>query len=110
MSSRTELERQLAREIHHLPMGVMEAMLHLALSIKKTDPAQAIGQAENAGLISSPTLKEADTSLSAGTALQNFLKKYESDPIDIDTRIFEQDRASEITGALRILRTASRHV
>jgi len=94
MSSRTELERQLAREIHYLPIGVMEAMLQLALSIKKTSPAEAIGQTENVGL-SPPTLKEADTSLSAGTALQNFLKKYEADPIDIDTRIFEKDRATE---------------
>jgi len=35
MSIRTELESKLAREIHYLPTDVMEAMLQLALSIKK---------------------------------------------------------------------------
>ncbi len=29
----------------------------------------------------------------AGSALKEFLKKYENDPVDIDTSIFDRDRA-----------------
>ncbi len=43
MSSRTEREHQLAGEIHHLPIGgVMEAILQLALSIKKPAPRKPL--------------------------------------------------------------------
>jgi len=39
---------------------------------------------------------------SAGAALKLFLKKYQSDPVDIDTSIFEQDRATDTDRDFRL--------
>lgn len=105
MSNRTELESKLAREIHYLPIDVMEAMLQLALSIKKTSLPDVIDQSDDfSGFIAKASAGDARTvaSQSAGTALKNFLKKYESDPVDIDTSFFEQDRATDTDRDFRL--------
>ena len=70
--TRIEVEEQLIKEIHELPIEIMEAMLNLALSVKHKN----VEEPEN----------------KAGLALRAFLKKYESEPIDIDTSIFDSYR------------------
>ncbi len=105
MNNRTELESKLAREIHYLPIDVMEAMLQLALSIKKTSLPDVIDQSDDfSGFIENASPADARTvaSPSAGAALKNFLKKYESNPVDIDTSVFEQDRATDTDRDFRL--------
>lgn len=87
--NRAEIESQLMNEIHYLPDEIMEAMLTLALSIKKGFKQPLISETQS-------------TETSAGLALRNFLKKYQSEPIDIDTRIFEQNRATETDRDFRL--------
>ena len=72
--TRIEVEEQLIKEIHELPIEVMEAMLNLALSVKHK------------------SIETDKTTNAAGLALREFLKKYESDPIDIDISIFDSYR------------------
>ena len=99
MISRVELENQLINEIHYLPVDTMEKMLKWVRSLKKVTPVEQIAQSDNfANFIRNSPLMgadvefERDESISAGLALQNFLKKYEDDPIDIDTSIFDDYR------------------
>jgi len=87
--TRVEIETKLVNELHYLPTEAIETLLTLALLIK-TKPQQSTDSSE----LNSENNSNA---LSAGLALHNFLKKYQTDPIDIDidTRIFEQARAIE---------------
>ena len=71
MNSRTKVENQLIQEIHTLPLEILQTMLHLAKSIKKI----------------TPTMES-----SVNVALNDFLKRYEENPINIDTEIFEEYR------------------
>ena len=71
MNSRTKIENQLIQEIHTLPLEILKTMLHLANSIKKITPT---------------------TDLSINAALNDFLKRYEENPVDINTEIFEEYR------------------
>jgi len=68
MNSRTKIENQLIQEIHTLPLEILQTMLHLVNSVKKISPT---------------------TDSSINVALNDFLKRYEENPIDIDTEIFE---------------------
>jgi hypothetical protein len=86
MISRIELENQLVNEIHYLPVDAMEKMLKWVRSLKKVTPVEQTMQLDNVVNF------ERDESISAGLALKNFLKKYENDPIDIDTSIFDDYR------------------
>jgi hypothetical protein len=77
----------------------MEKMLKWVRSLKKVTPVEQIAQSDNfANFIRNSPLMgadvefERDESISVGLALQNFLKKYEDDPIDIDTSIFDDYR------------------
>ncbi len=69
MNNRTELENQLIQEIHTLPLEMIQAMLQLALSVKKVTQHNTVQ-----------------------TALHTFLKKYENKTLEIDTTIFEDYR------------------
>lgn len=99
MISRIELENQLVNEIHYLPIDVMEKLLKWVHALKKVMPIEQTTQSDNfADFIKDLPFKgadfefERDESISAGAALKNFLKKYENDPIDIDTSIFDDYR------------------
>jgi hypothetical protein len=85
--TKVELEKKLINEIHYLPDEVMEEMLRWVLLINKITHRENIVQTSHTGQDNEP--------LSAGEALKSFLKKYESDPVGIDTSIFEQDRKTE---------------
>jgi hypothetical protein len=85
--TKVELEKKLINEIHYLPDEVMEEMLRWVLLINKITHRENIVQTSHTGQENEP--------LSAGEALKNFLKKYESDPVGIDTSIFEKDRKTE---------------
>jgi hypothetical protein len=45
--TKVEIENKLVNEIHYLPIDVMEAMLKLALSIKKITTVEKHAQANN---------------------------------------------------------------
>ena len=47
MPNRAELETQLATEIHYLPIEAIEAMLKLAMLMKKTSQIEALQQTDN---------------------------------------------------------------
>jgi hypothetical protein len=84
--TRVELKAELMNEIDNFPTEIIEEMLRWALVIKKV----AIFQDDKSNL----SFEEKKASNSAGEALKAFLKKYESDPIDIDTSIFDSYRKS----------------
>ncbi len=92
--TKVEIENQLINEIHHLPIEITEELLRWILVIKKITSTEIISQ--------STDLKPENVPLSASNALKNFLKKYESDPIDIDTSIFEQYREIETDRDFRL--------
>ncbi|MFZ2726053.1 MAG: hypothetical protein WAX77_07390 [Methylococcaceae bacterium] len=79
MTTRIELENQLMNEIHYLPTEIIEEMLKWVSAIKKTTHSNTTENPE-------PIL--------AGEALKKFLKQYESNPIDIETAIFDNYRKS----------------
>jgi wyosine [tRNA(Phe)-imidazoG37] synthetase (radical SAM superfamily) len=86
--TRTELKSELINEIDNFPTEIIEEMLRWALVIKKFTKPESI--------ISSTLVEENNNSNSAGEALRAFLKKYESDSIDIDTSIFDDYRKSVV--------------
>lgn len=47
MPNRAELETQLATEIHRLPIEALEAMLKLAMLMKKGNQGEALPQTSN---------------------------------------------------------------
>ena len=47
MTNRAELETQLTTEIHYLPIEAIEAMLKLAMLMKKSNPTEIQQQANN---------------------------------------------------------------
>jgi len=77
-------------------------MLQLALSIKSSNPTNNGQLTDSAGFDENKSPSDAETESSAGTALRMFLTKYQSDPIDIDTAIFERDRATETDRDFRL--------
>jgi hypothetical protein len=84
--TKAEVENRLMNEIHYLPIEIIEEMLRWALVIKKLTKPESV--------IHSMPIEEKNNS--AGEALKKFLKKYESDPIDIDTAIFDSYRKSVV--------------
>ena len=91
--TRMELKSELMNEIDGFPTEIIEEMLHWALVIKKTTKSESVTH-------STPIAEKSDSN-SAGEALKAFLKKYESDPIDIDTSIFDSYRKSVVERGFR---------
>ncbi len=78
--TKLEIDRKIAANLHSLSLEERKSVLELCLSLKDKRKKQRIKK--NSG--------------SFGTALTAFLKKYENDPIDIDTSIFDSYRKSVV--------------
>jgi hypothetical protein len=93
------IEQDILYAVHDLPVEKQREILDFSLFLKNTLKKQAnddVTLADNIPnreiTINQPISKEPS---SFQTALRQFLKKVEQDPIDIDTRIFDVDRETE---------------
>lgn len=75
----SEIDRKLIANVHSLPLKEQQALLEYSLLLKNK--------------IKKNKLVKKNKS-SFGVKLKEFLKKYENDPIDIDTSIFDSYRKS----------------
>ena len=93
----SNIEAKVISTLHSLPVDkqqeVLDFSLFLVNRLQKAQRNYRESDTDNTQPLTVNT--EIVSTVSAGTALKNFLKKYESEPIDIDTRIFDAYRATE---------------
>jgi hypothetical protein len=73
----SELDKKIINVMHGLPLEEQQFILEFGLNIKNKFKMKKMRQFKKT---------------SFGTSLKEFLKKYENDPIDIDTSIFDDYR------------------
>jgi len=89
------IEQQVITNMHGLPSEQQQAILAFSLFLinkASSYPAKSMDTGLSGKNRRADLMQPAST---AGEALKEFLAKYELDPIDIDTAIFEQDRETE---------------